>query len=355
MSTINTNNIDSNYPIPGVNNSSQGFRTNFTSIKNNLDIAGNEITDLQNKVVVKQALNNQILNNDMANTLISNASIRSFRHTTYNLGNALVGTILVNTSLGDVQYGTLSGNVTLNFGNWAPSGTQSAVELQLARSNIDTNFTITFSSNAEISPNSGWSLLENSGSNGGLATLTFPYDVTQINLTITSIDCGNTLFVEPTNRPYKTTQVQQRTPAPTGSSGDVLGTVAVDANYFYVCTGSFNSTTINTTAITTTTGANVVTFNTSVPGNVTVNMPVIFDTMLIDNVSVPSFGGINKDQVYYVKTISGANITISDTRIGGVAGPTLALTTVNANTTTSMDATFYNGTNIWKRVELTSW
>ena len=49
MSTINTNGINVNYPVPGENNSSEGFRTNFTSISNNLDIAGNEITELQQK------------------------------------------------------------------------------------------------------------------------------------------------------------------------------------------------------------------------------------------------------------------------------------------------------------------
>ena len=36
MSAINTNGLDVNYPVPGVNNNSQGFRDNFASIKTNL-------------------------------------------------------------------------------------------------------------------------------------------------------------------------------------------------------------------------------------------------------------------------------------------------------------------------------
>jgi hypothetical protein len=132
MSTINTNGIDVNYPIPGVNNNSQGFRNNFTAIKNNLNTAASEITDLENKVVLKTALANTILNNDMANTLISNASTLQFRATTYNLGNSLSGTVLVNCSLGDVQYGTLGSNITLTFGSWAPTDTQSTLQLQLS-------------------------------------------------------------------------------------------------------------------------------------------------------------------------------------------------------------------------------
>lgn len=82
MSTINTNGMNVNYPVPGVNNDSQGFRTNFASIKNNLDTASTEITDLQNKVILKSALANTTLNNDMANTLISNALTRGFRAST---------------------------------------------------------------------------------------------------------------------------------------------------------------------------------------------------------------------------------------------------------------------------------
>ena len=76
MSTINTNGINVNYPVPGQNQSSQGFRNNFNSIVTNLNIAATEITDLQTNAVLKAALANTTLNNDMANTLISNAATR---------------------------------------------------------------------------------------------------------------------------------------------------------------------------------------------------------------------------------------------------------------------------------------
>ena len=80
MSNINTNGINSSYPVPGVNNSTQGFRDNFSSIKTNLNTAYEELSDLQDKVIVKSALNSTALNNDMANTLISNASVRGLGH-----------------------------------------------------------------------------------------------------------------------------------------------------------------------------------------------------------------------------------------------------------------------------------
>ena len=46
-SAINFSNIDATYPIPGQDNDSQGFRNNFNAIKSGLQIASEEITDLQ--------------------------------------------------------------------------------------------------------------------------------------------------------------------------------------------------------------------------------------------------------------------------------------------------------------------
>lgn len=238
MSTINTNNINVNYPVPGVNNNSQGFRDNFASIKTNLDEAGTELTDLQNKVVVKQALTGTTVNNDMANTLISNALTRSFRASTYNLGNALSGTVLVNVALGDVQYGTIAANsnITLQFSSWAPNLTQSNVQLLLAvnDSNSYVNFTGT---------NVGTTKTELENYNSSSNTVFAPYGVTQMNYNFSTTDCGTTIEVSPTNRPQKATQIPIRTPANVGSRGDVAGTTCADSSYLYVCTGTYDGST----------------------------------------------------------------------------------------------------------------
>ena len=344
MSSINTNPINVNYPVPGVNNNSQGFRDNFASIVTNLNTAATEITDLQNNVVVKQALSGTTINNNMANTLISNASTRSFRATTYNLGNALSNTVLVNVSLADVQYGTIAGDTTINFGSWSPAQTQSNVQLNLAVSNA--NAVIQFSSNVVISNDTGSSTLENFSNVGGLVTITVPNGVTQLNYLVSTTDCGNTLYITPINRPRITTQVQQRSPAPTGFQGDVAGDVAVDANYVYVCTSTFNSGGANTltkTATTTTAATDEV-----VLSNVTslvANAPIIF--------TGTTFGNIVANTAYYIKTIVGGNsaVTLSDTRTGGTAGSTFAL----ADGSGTCTATSYNGSVIWKRIALTSW
>jgi hypothetical protein len=346
MSTINTNGINTNYPVPGQNQTSQGFRNNFSAIVTNLNIAATEITDLQNKVVLKAALANTTLNNDMANTLISNAATRSFRATTYNLGNALAGTVLINASLGDVQYGTISANTTLQFGSWAPTGTQQSIELQLAVSNA--NAVISFPSSVVSTDNNhGVTLLENYANIANIATVTAPYGVTQLNYTITTDDCGNTLYITPTNRPYQTTEVQVRTPPPTGFPGDTEGAVAVDANYFYVCTGNFNSTVVGPKTVSNTYSSN----NEILLNNLTSlvnNAPIVF--------AGNTFGGIAANTVYYINSIVTGNstITISGTRSNGTAGSTLVLTTANTGSNLCT-ATSYNGSNIWTRTSLTSW
>jgi hypothetical protein len=340
MSTINTNGINVNYPIPGVNNNSQGFRDNFAAIRINLNTAGTEITDLQNKVVVKSALANSTVNNDMANTLISNALTRSFRASTYNLGNALSGVVPVNVSLGDVQYGTIAGNTTIQFTGWAPTSTQSNVQLQLTISN--SSATISFP--AEVT--NGVTSLENYANVANTSTITIPYGVTEVDYRFSTLDCGNTITVEPYNNSRIISQIQKRSPAPTGFQGDVAGDVAVDTSYMYVCTGTFNSGGANTlvkSATTTTASTDEV-----VLSNVTslvANAPIIF--------TGTTFGGIVANTVYYIKTIVGGNsaVTLSDTRSSGTAGSTFAL----SDSSGTCIATSYNGSVIWKRIALTAW
>lgn len=356
MSNINTNAINADYPVPGVNNSTQGFRDNFASIKNNLNTASTEITDLQSKALLKAALDGSTLDNSMNGALISNALTRGFRSTTYNLGNSLTGTVLVNVAQADVHYGTVSGNISLQFGSWAPVNTESTVILRLAISNP--NAVITFPSQVVATNNNfGGTILENYVNVANAVTVTAPAGVEQLDFKLSTIDCGTTISIEPLNRPYQATQVITRTPAPTGFPGDKAGAIAADADYLYVCTGDYDAVTITSlNGISTNATGNVITFNSDVAtAGVAVDLPVIFDTMFINNVAVTNFGNIIAGKVYYVKTVVGSTITISDTRSGGTAGSEFALTTVASGANTGMDATFYNGTDIWKRISLTSW
>jgi len=340
MSQINTNGINVNYPVPGVNNNSQGFRDNFATIRTNLNTASTEITDLQNNVVVKAALANTVVNNNMANTLISNALTRSFRASTYNLGNNISNTVVINASLGDVQYGTISGNTTLQFAGWAPSGTQSNVQLILNVSNSQS--VISFPTQVSMTGTYGVETLENFANVANVPTVTIPYGVNQLEYRLSTTDCGNNITIEPYNRPRISTQVQQRTPAPTGFQGDVAGDIAVNANYVYVCTGTFNSGGSNTVfipSITATYAGNLI--NCVSTSSLVLNAPIVF--------TGNTWGNIVANTVYYVKSKpDSANITISAIGFDGTAGTTFS---VSAGTGT-MSANSYNGTAIWKSIAL---
>jgi len=269
MSSINTNGINTNYPVPGVNNDTQGFRDNFTSTKSNLDKAATEITDLQSKSIVKSALTGTTLNNDMANTLISNALVRSFRATTFNLGNNISTandanlSVTINVSGGDVQYGTITGNTTLKFAAWAPTNTQSNVELVLNIANA--NAVIKFPDStidANGFPSQGMTFsvreLENYISNVSTAQLesnianassisytnqiSIPNGVKQLHYIFSSLDCGTTVSVDQANRAQKANQVNTRTPIGIGRVGDKAGTMCSDTNFLYICTADYNGT-----------------------------------------------------------------------------------------------------------------
>lgn len=287
MSSINTNSLDVNYPIPGQNNNTQGFRNNFTNIKQNLDIAGNEISDLQNKVVLKSALANSTLNNDMANTLIANASTLQFRATTYNLGNALIGNVKIDCSLGDVQYGTLSGNITLDFGSWAPTNTEGHVELNLARANANADVYIFFPSDT---PFRSIELLENYVLANNTPALTFPYNSTKMNLMLTTTDCGNSIDISPSNRPFKSTSIQYGVPPSTGRLGDTNGTIYMPDSVDQL---RITQTYANDSILTSDTSS------------LYTGMPVMFTGSV--------FGGVNVANTYYVRNVvSSTAFTVAD-------------------------------------------
>lgn len=310
-SAINTNGINVNYPVPGVNNNSQGFRDNFTAIRTNLNTTATELTDLQNKVVVKQALDGTVINNDMANAVISNAVTRSFRASTYNLGNALSGTVLIDVSLGDVQYGTIAGNTILSFGGWAPSGTQSSLELVLGFSNAQA--VVSFPTNVINNTDYGSTTIENYSSSGNFLTLTVPYGVTQLGFDLSTLDCGNSIYISPLNRPRQSTQIFNRTPPPTGQQGDVQGTFSIDPLQTAqpaTCTateGTFEVITCNSTA------------------GFYLDMPIVF--------TGTTFGGITAGTTYYVRVIpSSTTFTISASP-GTVSGPSAAVNLSTASGT----------------------
>jgi hypothetical protein len=136
-SLINPNNIDTSYPVAGQDNSTQGFRTNFTNIKQNFQYAETEINALQNNGVVTNAANN------FNDNLIYAARMQDIAFTKITDSSA-AGNIILNFA--SAQYYSLvtDGATSLTFSNWPAAG-ESAVgymRLQVQVTNVAHTVTI---------------------------------------------------------------------------------------------------------------------------------------------------------------------------------------------------------------------
>lgn len=265
MSRINAGTINENFPVTGVVNNTQTFRTNWASMRDNLDIAQTEITELQSQVLVKNPLKDVTIDNNMNGTLISNALVSGFRHTTLNLGNNISGTLSIDVSAADVQYATVTGSVSLEFTGWpATSGNlscvQSNVQLLLTRDDSSANTVVYF----PFTVNQGTATLENYNGNGTGGFVTFPTGVNDLHFNFSTLTQGATIEVQPINRPRK------YTPAATGTVTTLIveasGPGLVVSNGTITTNGNISVT--NTGVIQVVAGANIsVSANT---GNVTI-------------------------------------------------------------------------------------
>jgi hypothetical protein len=123
-SNINPNNIDGTYPIAGQDNNSQGFRDNFTQTKVNFQYAAEEITALQDNVLLKGPLTaGGTVSNNLDGTLLYDATMQDFAATRVDLGT-VSGTCTVNYASGHYQTVTISSGITLAFTNF-PAATAS--------------------------------------------------------------------------------------------------------------------------------------------------------------------------------------------------------------------------------------
>ena len=246
-------------------------------------------------------------------------------------------------------------DTTLAFTCFNSDG-QNNVELQLDVANTDATVYFT-SPNISSTACFGASTLENY--NGDTNSVSIPNGVCQLDYKLSTIDCGANITIEPINRPRRSTQIRQRTPTPNGLQGDIAGTVSVDANYLYICAGAYDSTTVDSTVMSSASGSNTFTFYDTTAFSGAINAPIVFTVS-----DTPVFGGITFGTVYFVKSISGyglsQTITISDSRTWTETSPGVFEWIADAeraidNGSGNMIATVVIGSDIWKRIELSSW
>ena len=230
-SSINPNNIDGTYPVAGQDNDSQGFRDNFTNAKNNFTEAKTEIEDLQSKVVLKAALSGETIDNDGGAALLKNFELRDTSETRVAKGS-VSGTSTFSYSAGSYQTITSSGALTFAFSDFPASGKLGRISIEVTIA--DVSHTVTLPAAVTV----GIEYLQGFASNA----ITFDVVGTYI-FEFTTHDAGAVIAINDKTRGAGM-QLDQRTPANIGQAGDIAGMVAIDASYVYVCTGTFDASTV---------------------------------------------------------------------------------------------------------------
>jgi hypothetical protein len=123
-SNIVPGNIDATYPKAGQDNSSQGFRDNFSETKNNFTNAKTEIEDLQtNKANLNAA-------SDFTNNEVTRAKFKDTSETVYPHGSVSSGSVVLNHANGHYQTLTITADTTFSFLNF-PTGAVGRIILDI--------------------------------------------------------------------------------------------------------------------------------------------------------------------------------------------------------------------------------
>ena len=124
-SNINSADVDALYPIAGQDNDSQGFRDNFSTIKNSLSTAASEITALQDKTagVAASAIveSGSTVGGDWNGFYIQDANFRANVEEVYVIGN-VTSNQNINWTNGHYQTVQAGNDITLTLTDWPTSG-----------------------------------------------------------------------------------------------------------------------------------------------------------------------------------------------------------------------------------------
>ena len=124
-SSIVPGNIDGTYPKAGEDNSSQGFRDNFTAINTNFTEAKSEIEGLQINKASKDAASN------FADNEVSRAKFKDTSETVYAHGSVSSGAVTLNHENGHYQTLTITADTTFAFLNFPPTGALGRIILDI--------------------------------------------------------------------------------------------------------------------------------------------------------------------------------------------------------------------------------
>jgi hypothetical protein len=182
-STVEYTNIDEEFPIAGQDNDSQGFRDNFSVIKQGLENTSSELSGLLTNSASKAT------DNDFNGNKIINASLRAVTDEVYN-GNSNVNSEssgIIDWSDGSYMNVTVTSDVTLTLGGWAAAGKLSKMRLAI-KGNSGGAHTISFAA-------------ANAGTIRVNSTFPTPFTVANDSSTPTMVDAwtsdgGSTVYLQ---------------------------------------------------------------------------------------------------------------------------------------------------------------
>ena len=222
-SQINPQDINGNYPVAGQPNNTKGFRDNFTNTKTNFEYAANEITELQNKAVLKQALTGGVLDNNMNDALIYAAKIRDFSATLVQV-TTTSGPVSIDYTAGHYQTISTTGSIGLGFSNWPANNSAGWIRLTINITDVAHTVTLPNSVTNGLVGLQGYS----AGviSFGAVGTYSFDF---------VTYDNGNSITIQDINRPLS----YYSAPVTINSNLAVNGNISVAGNIV----GNFVATT----------------------------------------------------------------------------------------------------------------
>ena len=124
-SNIVPGNVDGAYPKAGQDNSSQGFRDNFTAIKNNFTEAVTEIVNLQTNKANMNAASN------FTDNEVTRSKWKDTSETVYPHGTVSTGNVTLNHENGHYQTLTITADTTFAFTNFPPGSSMGRIILDI--------------------------------------------------------------------------------------------------------------------------------------------------------------------------------------------------------------------------------
>jgi hypothetical protein len=262
-SQINPADIDGNYPIAGVSNNTQGMRDNFTNTRTNFQYASDEITDLQNKAVLKAALSGTTLDNNLGNNVVYNALVKGISGTVVAIANTS-GTITIDCSAGPYQSINMAGNIGLSFtsNTWPTAGTLGMVRTQITVDQVGRTLTLPNTVSNGIVGIQGYASNVITFANTG--TYEFGFSTTNAGNAITIVDLNRPLSYYTNNVTIAANTVS--TSSVTGAL-TVAGGVGIQGN-LYVNGDIFGNVTLTDISVNTVTAVGNVVGGNVVGGNI---------------------------------------------------------------------------------------